>query len=181
MSAWVPFTDDTFTNALPVDFLSQHAAWVAAHPSKALRLTEIVTGVRNNFRSAVESNPRNVMDPDEITVPATGELYAFTVAAYTLGLEMGLTSTASAQGAPVVNLIVATVSSGGVAPLAATPATATATGLNFLDELGRRIVRAEIWLRLVQSGVIPILSDDVGGTPTYRGPEVRCQRSEARI
>ena len=175
MSTWVPFTDDTFRNALPVDFLNQHAAWVAAQPTKALRLTEIVAEVRNNFRSAVKSNPRNVMDTAEDTVPATGVLYAFTMAAYTLGLEMGLTSTASAQGSTVVNLVVANVTSGGVTPLVSP--TAAATGLNFLDELGRRIVRAEIWLRLVQSGVIPILSDeDVGGTPTYRRPEGRALR-----
>ena len=172
MSTWVPFTEVSFRNALPVDFLNQHAAWVAAQPTKALRLTEIVAEVRNNFRSAVRSNARNLMDAAEDTVPATGVLYAFTMAAYTLGLEMGLTSTANAQGSTVVNLVVANVASGGVTPLVSpTPA---ATGLNFLDELGRRIVRAEIWLRLVQSGVIPIMNDeDAGGTPTYRKPEGR--------
>ena len=175
MSSWVPFTDDTFRNALPVDFLSQHAVWVAAYPSKELRLSEIVADVRNIFRAAVRSNARNVMDTAEDTVPATGVLYAFAMAAYTLGLEIGVTSVAGAQPSTVVNLVVAPSTSGGLTPYSfPSSSTVTETGLSFLDELGRRIVRAEIWLRLVQSGVIPIMSDDdVVGTPTYRKPEAR--------
>ena len=171
MATWVPFTDATFQNALPLDFQNQHTTWVAINPAKASRLTEIVTAVRNTFRSAVASNPTNVLDPNATTVPATGEEYAFVMAAYKLGLEIGMTSVASPQGRTVVNLVVTNSSSGGLVPMGGSSGS-TATGLNFLDELGRRIVRAEIWLRMVQSGIIPIAAEGTsGGTPSFARPE----------
>ena len=41
----------------------------------------------------------------------------------------------------------------------------------YLTVLGQRLVRAEVWLRMVQSGEITIGSV-VEGTPSYRQPEV---------
>ena len=179
MSAWVPFTDETFKNALPVEYLSQHAYWIVSHPSKEFRLTEIVAAVRTRFRAAVSSNPANVLDPDETKVPTAGEEYAFVMAAYKLGLEFGLTSTAIPQGSSVVSLVVMNVPSGGAMPQAQSSAGSAPSGLNFLDQLGQRMARAEIWLRMVQSGIITIAGDgEAGGTPSYQQPEGRCQWSE---
>ena len=89
MAAWVPFTEAVFRNALPVFVLDAHAVWVAANPTKAARMSEIVESVRTMFREAVQANPLNVVDAEADTIPAAGLQYAVDLAAYTLWVEMG--------------------------------------------------------------------------------------------
>ena len=171
MAAWVPFILDDFRNALPVDFLSQHDAWAAEHENKADRMAEIVDEVVNRFRAAAASNPRNQIDADETKIPATGFDYAFAIAAYNLGLEMGALSTGAVAGVSTVNVVVPVDTSGTPRANAATASTSTTpTPINFMDAMGKQVVRAEIWLRLVQSGALHILGDDPFGTPTFQIP-----------
>ena len=174
MSAWVPFTVEEFRNGLPIDFLSQHDAWVVAHSSKAERMAEIVDEVVNRFRSAAASNPRNQIDADETKIPATGYDYAFAVATYTLGLEMGMTSTGAVAGVATVNVsvpvsVISNGSDGGsvVAPKAASSSTGGSSAINFMDAMRQQVLRAEVWLRLVQSGALHVLGDLPFGTPTF--------------
>ena len=174
MSAWVPFTVDDFRNGLPIDFLSQHDAWVDAHSSKAERMAEIVDEVVNRFRSAAASNPRNQIDADETKIPATGYDYAFAVAAYTLGIEMGVTGTGVVAGLTTVNVVIPVDTSGSGHPNASSSTSnSSSTGLNFMDAMSRQLVRAEIWLRLVQSGALHILGDLPFGTPTFNRSVLR--------
>ena len=183
MAAWVPFILDDFRNALPVDFLSQHDVWAAAHANKAERMAEIVDEVVNRFRAAAASNPRNQIDADETKIPATGYDYAFAIAAYNLGLEMGVLSTGAVAGTSTVNVAVPVDTSGtGHANVsyASSPAT-TPTAINFMDAMGRQVVRAEIWLRLVQSGSVLVLGDEPFGTPTFRVPEGRERESDEPV
>lgn len=176
MSAWVPFTVEEFRNDLPVDFLNQHATWVAMNPGKAARMAEIVASTVNRFRQVVRSNPRNVLDADLTTVPATGFDYAFAVAAYTLGLEMGVTGSGAVAGVTTVNVTVPVVSAGGgysSGTNSSSSSVSSPTGLNFMDAMGRQVVRAEVWLRMVQSGLLLVVGDDPGGTPSYQRPKGR--------
>ena len=167
MSAWVPLTVDEFRNALPLAFLDQHDAWVGEYPTKQFRMVEIVAETVNRFRNAARSNSRNVISDDLTTVPATGFDYAFAVAAYTLGMEMGMTSTGVVSGSTTVNVI---VPPGGttVTPLATGSSGSTPAALNFMDAMSRQVIRAEVWLRLVQSGTLPILGDEPFGTPSFK-------------
>ena len=172
MSAWVPFILDDFRNALPVDFLSQHDVWAAAHENKADRMAEIVDEVVNRFRAAAASNPRNQIDADETKIPATGFDYAFAIAAYNLGLEMGALSTGVVAGVSTVNVVVPVDTTSTVHALAsaASSSATTPTPINFMDAMGKQVIRAEIWLRLVQSGAVLVLGDLPFGTPTFQAP-----------
>ena len=168
MSAWVPLTVDVFRNALPLNFLSQHDAWATAHSEKQFRMIEIVAETVNRFRNAARSNPRNVISDDVTTVPATGFAFAFAIAAYTLGLEIGVTSSDVVAGSTTVNVVLPVDGSGTVQPNATSSSSSTpSASLNFMDALAKQIIRAEVWLRLVQSGTLPILGDTPFGTPSF--------------
>ena len=170
VSAWVPFTSKEFRNGLPVGFLSQHDVWVEANDSKANRLEEIVAEVVNRFRSAAASNPRNQIDADETKIPATGYDYAFAIAAYTLGLEMGATGSGVVTGVSAVNVSVpvTVVPSGSLEYSAPAPSSGSSSvAVNFMDAMRQQVVRAEVWLRLVQSGAVHVLGDLPFGTPTF--------------
>jgi hypothetical protein len=179
MSIWVPFTVETFRNALPVGVVEQHDLWAAMHPGKETRLVEIVAQVLAIFRRAVAASGRNVMDAAEDTVPVSGSYYAYVNAFYVLGMEMQLSVSGSALGTPV--------GYGGVVPTGEEPAPlsssppvyllGTTVGFDYLAELGREMVRVGIWLRMVQSGAI--LIDAVEGeaartgSPSYAAPAGR--------
>jgi len=169
MSAWVPLTVDEFRNALPLAFLDQHDAWVGEYPTKQFRMVEIVAETVNRFRNAARSNSRNVISDDLTTVPATGFDYAFAVAAYTLGMEMGMTSTGVVPGSTTITVNLPYSPAGGttVTPLATGSSGSTPASLNFMDAMSRQVIRAEVWLRLVQSGTLPILGDEPFGTPSF--------------
>jgi len=170
MSAWVPFTSKEFRNGLPVGFLSQHDAWVEANDSKANRLEEIVAEAVNRFRSAAASHPRNQIDADETKIPATGYDYAFAISAYTLGLEMGATGSGVVTGVSAVNVSVPVTVVPSGSPVFAVPAASSGSSsvaVNFMDAMRQQVTRAEVWLRLVQSGALPIVGDTPFGIPSF--------------
>ena len=172
VSAWVPFTSKEFRNGLPVGFLSQHDAWVEANDSKANRLEEIVAEAVNRFRSAAASHPRNQIDADETKIPATGYDYAFAIAAYMLGLEMGATGSGVVTGVSAVNVSVPVTVVPSGSPVFAAPAASSGSSsvaVNFMDAMRQQVTRAEVWLRLVQSGALPIVGDTPFGIPSFHG------------
>ena len=187
MSAWEPLTVDLFRNSLPLDFLSQHDAWAAANSSKEFRMVEIIDETVNRFRNAARSNPRNVISDDVTTVPATGFAFAFAIAAYTLGLEMGVTSTGAVAGVATVNVTVPVSLDRSSAVPMATSSGNTSSAINFMDAMRQQVVRGEVWLREVQAGTLPVLGDTPFGTPSFNRPERRaeggagCLRDDGRV
>ena len=174
VSAWVPFTVEAFRNALPVVFLTQHDSWVVEYPSKENRMGETVAEIANRFRSAAASHPRNQIDPDVTKVPATGYDFAFALAAYSLGLEMGMASAGVVTGVSAVNVsvpvtVVSSDYGGDVVPKAASVSAANPAAINFMDAMRQQVTRAEVWLRLVQSGALPIVGDTPFGIPSFHG------------
>ena len=89
MAEWVPFTEASLLNTLPLFVVDAYNNWIGVHPEKAARLGEIVAQVRTVFREAVAANPRNAMDVDEDTVPAVAVQFAADMAAHTLWVEIG--------------------------------------------------------------------------------------------
>ena len=172
VSAWVPFTSKEVRNGLPVGFLSQHDAGVEANDSKANRLEEIVAEAVNRFRSAAASHPRNQIDADETKIPATGYDYAFAIAAYMLGLEMGATGSGVVTGVSAVNVSVPVTVVPSGSPVFTVPAASSGSSsvaVNFMDAMRQQVTRAEVWLRLVQSGALPIVGDTPFGIPSFHG------------
>jgi hypothetical protein len=75
---------------MPTDMAVLYQAWLDANPSKVNRLAEIVAETVLTFRTAVESQPSNVMDPDLTKIPVTGFRHAQNLVLFTLGMEMGI-------------------------------------------------------------------------------------------
>ena len=101
MGAWTELTADVVRNAFPTDLATLYASWVDANPAKANRLNEIIAEVLRTFRTAVEANPANELDPDPNTVPVTGFRHAQNMVIFNLGMEMGI------QFAPEVFTLIA--------------------------------------------------------------------------
>ena len=81
------------------------------------------------------------MDGASDTVPATGFDFAFAVAAYTLGLEMGVTGTEVVMGLTTVNAVIPIDSSGGGKPIGTDSSGSSSTGLKFMDGVAKGLQR----------------------------------------
>ncbi len=90
MDGWTRFDLAAVQTAMPTDMAVLYQAWLDAYPSKVNRLAEIVAETVLAFRTAVESQPSNVMDPDLTTIPVTGFRHAQNLVLFTLGMEMGI-------------------------------------------------------------------------------------------
>jgi hypothetical protein len=121
MAQWTAMTEAVVLNAMPTDMAGLYATWIAANPSKATRLVELVA-------ETVAGNPANEFDEDETKIPMSGFRHALNEITFNLGMEMGV---------------------------------------EFPGEVYNLITRAEIWLRGVQSGSIPVGNIGANATPSY--------------
>jgi hypothetical protein len=128
MAQWTAMTEAVVLNAMPTDMAGLYATWIAANPSKATRLVELVAETVAVFRDAVACNPANEFDEDETKIPMSGFRHALNEITFNLGMEMGV---------------------------------------EFPGEVYNLITRAEIWLRGVQSGSIPVGNIGANATPSY--------------
>jgi len=77
-----------------------YAGWIAVNPEKVERVDELVANLVMEFRSGVEANPRNVLDPDPGKLPQSCVRYCEELCLFEICTEMGAVATdAEMQGA----------------------------------------------------------------------------------
>jgi hypothetical protein len=155
MATWTPFTLAGVTKGIPPEVLAANGAWVLANPEKAGRLGEIVDEVRAVFRAAVAV--KNAVDAAAETVPFTGYHHAVAMVSYLLAIETGYTG-------PDAGGVTVPGSKEGVGT--SVFVSTGAGGFNLMTELCQRMVRVDIWLRMVESGSIAI-GNEGAGVPMY--------------
>ena len=85
---WVAITPAVVLAALPVGDAAAYAAWIASYPAKDGRLAEIVTGIVDEFRAGLATNPANVLDEDTTKIPSACVRHALALVRYALLSEM---------------------------------------------------------------------------------------------
>ena len=67
--------------------------WILANPDKEERVQELIANLVMEFRSGIESNRRNVLDPDPAKLPQTCVRYCEQLCLFEICGEMGATLT----------------------------------------------------------------------------------------
>lgn len=75
--------------AMPLETATFYESWIKLQPQRAERFKLIVDGVVAEFRTALLSNPQNVLHPDRQTLPLPCVRYAETLIIGALLREMG--------------------------------------------------------------------------------------------
>jgi len=86
---WIRVDAAYMLSVLSLDSRSYYESWVRLQPDRAARLDAIVAGVVSEFRTALMSNPANLLDPDPLKLPQPFVRYAETLVIGVLHREMG--------------------------------------------------------------------------------------------
>jgi hypothetical protein len=87
---WLPLNETRVLADFPTDLKPQYDAWLVAHPDKAGRLVEIIEQIVSEFRSAIATNPVNVLDAETEKLPENCIRSAEVLIYGTLQNEMGV-------------------------------------------------------------------------------------------
>ena len=91
---WTRVDKDRVVGALATPRRQMYDGWILANPSKAARVEELIANIVMEFRSGIEANPRNVLDPDPAKLPPTCVRYCEELCVFEVCMEMGATPTA---------------------------------------------------------------------------------------
>ena len=91
---WITVDKDRVVASMATARRQMYDGWILANPAKAARVEELIANLVMEFRSGVEANPRNRMDPDPATLPQTCVRYCEELCVFEICMEMGATLTA---------------------------------------------------------------------------------------
>ena len=86
---WIALNEATVLADFPTGLKPQYDAWLVANPAKAGRLAEITANTVAEFRSAIVTDPANILDPDRAKLPENCIRSAEVIVIETLKTEMG--------------------------------------------------------------------------------------------
>ena len=89
--SWPLVTSGSIQSAFSPVLAADYQQWLAANPGKAGRLDEIIDGTVAEFRAALASNPENILDETEGTLPPSCLRHASNVIIFQLKYEMDKT------------------------------------------------------------------------------------------
>lgn len=86
---WVVINRTRIEIAMPVALRTEYDAWVLAHPAKLFRIDGIVANLVAEFRTGLEANPENELDPDTTKLPLSCVRHCETLCLYDIAIEIG--------------------------------------------------------------------------------------------
>jgi len=89
MSDWITFDKDHVLDSMSVDLAQAYDWWVQANPQKEARFEQLIAAVVSEFRAALGTNSRNVIDPDAGKLPMSCARHAELLIISRLRFEMG--------------------------------------------------------------------------------------------
>lgn len=92
---WIALDSTKALSDMPTDLRTLYDAWILANPSKSSRIASIAADVTAEFRDAIQTNPANILNADESTIPTSCVRHAEIILYSTLMNEMGATPSAS--------------------------------------------------------------------------------------
>lgn len=98
---WITITSDFILSSLSPALAADYAQWLSKNPGKAGRLDEIVAMVAGEFRAALKSNPANVVDSGENTLPPSCLRHAANIIIFQLKHEMDKTLSEAENAAAI--------------------------------------------------------------------------------
>lgn len=90
---WVTVDKARILGAMSTSRRGLYDGWILANPDKEARVEELIANLAMEFRSGIEANPRNVLDPDPAKLPQTCVRYCEELCLFKIGLEMEATLT----------------------------------------------------------------------------------------
>ncbi len=88
---WITLDTQKVLDDFPTNLTQPYLTWLTNNPTKAGRLTEITANTVAEFRSAIATDPANILDPDRAKVPENCIRSAEVIIIDTLRAEMGQT------------------------------------------------------------------------------------------
>lgn len=88
---WITIDRARVLGALSASRRQMYEGWIVQYPEKADRVDEIIANLVMEFRSGIEANPLNYLDPDEAKLPQSCVRYCETLITFHLCGEMGAT------------------------------------------------------------------------------------------
>ena len=90
---WITIDRARLLGALSAARRQMYEGWVIQYPDKAGRVDEIIANLVMEFRSGIEANPMNYLDPDRAKLPQSCVRYCEMLILFHLCGEMGSTVT----------------------------------------------------------------------------------------
>ena len=88
---WVTVDTERVVGAMATPRRQMYDGWILANPGKAVRVAELISNLVMEFRSGIEANSRNVLDPDPAKLPQTCVRYCEEICVFEICMEMGAT------------------------------------------------------------------------------------------
>ena len=86
---WITIDRARILGALAAVRLQTYQGWIVQYPEKVGRVDEIISNLVMEFRSGIESNPLNFVDPDTATLPQACVRYCEALIIFQLCSEIG--------------------------------------------------------------------------------------------
>lgn len=86
---WVTMDRARIVGAFSTARRQMYDGWILANPDKLERVDETIANLVMEFRSGIEANPRNKLDPDPAKLPQTCVRYCEELCTFEICMEMG--------------------------------------------------------------------------------------------
>lgn len=90
---WITVDRARIVTSLSAARRQMYEGWIVQYPEKVSRVDDIIANLVVQFRSGIEANPRNYLDPDNAKLPQSCVRYCEVLIGFNLAAEIGAETT----------------------------------------------------------------------------------------